>query len=308
MSNITPIKQVSISSNVVRDYTGSQLQLIKNTVAADTTPDEFDMFVEVCKNMRLDPFRKQLYCIVYNKDKPKYRKVAFITGIDGFRAIAERNGDYRPDDAAPVFDTDPSLKDKLNPHGLVSATVKAFKQDRNGDWFPIVGIVYWDEFAPVKDVWKNGQKTDEKELSGNWKTMPRVMLAKCAEAVALRKGWPEDLSGIHSSEEMEVVNTEHSATEEIEKFEAEERQRKIGGNKSIMFSFAAGDPLEPVEVGKVFDKCAEFVNLSESPTEIEAWGRTNKESLKQFWAADKNAMLELKKIIEKRITALSEAA
>src|SRR3546814_3753630 len=52
----------------------------------------------VCKRVGLDPFRRQIYAVVYSKDKPDKRKMSIITGIDGFRAVAARNRDYRPDD------------------------------------------------------------------------------------------------------------------------------------------------------------------------------------------------------------------
>ena len=87
------------------------------------------------------------------------------------------------------------LKADTNPAGLISCTVRVW-QFAHGQWFPIMGVARWDEFAPIKVVWIDNQPTDRKVLdkSGRWADVPFLMLAECAEAQAIRKGWPEDLS------------------------------------------------------------------------------------------------------------------
>lgn len=294
-----------------RSYTASQLQLIQNTVAKDTTYDEFNMFIHVCKTMSLDPLRKQIHCIVYNKKNPQKRSTAFITGIDGFRAIADRSGCYRPDDAPPRFEIDKEAADPdTNPLGLVSATVKAFKRDQNGEWFPIVASAYWEEFAPLKEIWEYDEARGQKapsgrfSLEGNWKKMARVMLAKCAEAQALRKGWPEDLSGIYSQEEMKVVENDKNASDEIEEFKKQERLKLINQKESVAFLWEAGEPLEFVPVGQVVDRCLAFIDKVESPTQLAAWNATNQQSLRLFWANHKNDCLEIKKKLEAKMSEL----
>lgn len=82
-------------------YSRAQIDLIKRTVAADCDHTEFDLFMEVARRIGLDPFRKQIYAVVYNKDKPERRKMSIITGIDGYRAVAARSDRYRPDDQPP---------------------------------------------------------------------------------------------------------------------------------------------------------------------------------------------------------------
>ena len=80
MSEVVPIR----ASQPI-NYTGKQMELIKRTVAADCNNTEFDLFLEVARRIGLDPFRKQIYAVVYSKDKPDKRKMSIITGIDGYR-------------------------------------------------------------------------------------------------------------------------------------------------------------------------------------------------------------------------------
>lgn len=308
-----------------RDYSPEQMALIRRTVAADTTPDEFNMFVEIAKRAGLDPFRRQLYCVVYNKDNADKRKVSFITGIDGFRAVAARNGDYRPDDREPEFVTDPSLEGPSNPRGLVKAAVRAFKR-HGSEWHPVVGVAYWAEFAPMKtegafkwedtgEVWPDSGKPKRRKVplgegvevpSGKWADMPFVMLAKCAESQALRKGWPEDLSGIYSPEEMDRAMIDVTASSIVEQHEQEKRLRLVQATNTIAMLWKAGDAIEAVPEGQFADKCFEHIKACDSVTGLDWWTATNAVSLREFWARHKADALAVKQAAEARRSELSE--
>ena len=219
-----------------RDYSDSQLSLIKRTVASDCSRDEFDLFIEVARRVGLDPFRRQIYAVVYSKDNPEKRKMSIITGIDGFRAVAARNKDYRPDEDEPDFKVNPELKGPTNPLGLERAKVRCFKLAPDGEWHPVVGVAYWDEFAPVKEVWEYDPDQRKRVPTGRyeldakskWATMGRIMLAKCAEAQALRRGWPEDLSGIYAPEEMARADAiDVTPSDAAEHHETEERRKLV---------------------------------------------------------------------------------
>lgn len=73
-----------------------QLALIRRTVAKDCDAAEFDLFIHVCRAVRLDPLRRQIYAFVFGKDNPKKRQMTIVTSIGGYRSIAERTGNYRP--------------------------------------------------------------------------------------------------------------------------------------------------------------------------------------------------------------------
>lgn len=284
-------------------YTPSQMRIIKTTVASDTNDSEFDLFMEAARSYGLDPFRKQIHAVVYNKDKPSKRKMTIIVSRDGLRVLAQRCQDYRPASDPATIEYDVDAKGPLNPKGIVRAIVKLFKQDNTGAWYPVIGEAYWDEFAPIKDQWAENEQgkygpTGKQTLdtSGNWAKMPIIMITKCAESQALRAGWPEQFANIYSEEEMDRLATQ-TATESVHEFEREQRQTLIGGH-GIMMVFDDSATLEKVQIGKVYDRVDEFLKQA-SPEEAFKFDARNRESLREYWAHDKAAALKLKKQIEK---------
>jgi phage recombination protein Bet len=286
-----------------RELTPAQLDLVRKTYARDCTNEEFDLFVAQARRAGLDPFRKQITCVIHNKKNAEKRQLTIITTIDGFRAIANRHGDYRPMDTAPIVETNESLKDPVtNPEGLVRAEVRVWKRF-GAEWHPIVGEAWWGEFAPFKDEWVNGDRTGRKILNDTWRNMPRLMLVKCAEAQALRRGWPDDMSGLYTEEEMERTIIDGTATEIVAHHAEEQRQKRIGGSEAVMFVTAMGQPLERVPRGHLADFCHAFIRNAESAGEIEWFLRANAESMKQFWAWEPGDALEVKRFAENRIKA-----
>jgi phage recombination protein Bet len=161
-------------------YAREQVDLIKRTVAKDATDDELKLFLYQAKRTGLDPLARQIH-FTKRKSRDGEARVAIIVAIDGYRLIAERTGLYVGNDK-PEYEYDD--------HGnLVGATVTVRKFMFNQAW-GFTATAWWDEYAP----------------DGNggfmWKKMPRLMLAKVAEALALRKAFPADLSGIYTEDEM----------------------------------------------------------------------------------------------------------
>lgn len=290
-----------------RDFSKQQLALIRKTVAADCNQDEFDLFIEVAKRVGLDPFRRQVYAIVHNKKDDEKRKLTIITGIDGFRAVAARNRDYRPDDEEPVITYDDAAKDPAtNPLGIVKATVKAYKLAPDGQWFPVIGTAYWAEFAPLKEEWAYDESRGKRVPTGRmsldatslWRKMPHVLLPKCAEAQALRRGWPEDLSGIYATEEMDRAMVDITASAAVEQHERDQRLLKINARDTIPILWEAGQPIDAVPVGQLVDRVLAYAKGAESLTQLDWFEATNKAGLNEFWALHKSDALALKKEIE----------
>jgi phage recombination protein Bet len=300
-TNVVPISATNI-------WSGAQLSLIKNTVAADCNPQEFDLFVTVARNAGLDPFRKQISALVFNKNKPDKRRMAIVTTIDGLRVIAARSRRYRPDEDEPEFIADPAMKAETNPLGLEKALVRIWIADdmREGGWKRVTGVAYWDEFAPVSDEWKEGddgrrRPTGKKTLDtgGNWGRMPRLMLAKCAEAQALRKAFPEDLSALYERAELDqAIVGDMLPSEQVESAAVQDRLARIGGGSGIMIQFYPNEAMESIPLGQVADRIVAAARDFTSTKHHDWFVGVNRAPLQDFWARAPGDALAVKKALE----------
>lgn len=145
------------------------------------------VFFHVCKSTGLDPFARQIFMI------ERQGKQTIQVGIDGFRLIAQRTTERTHGTLGygetEWCDADGNWADvwlSKEPPSAARVTVK-----RNGQDFPAVAL--WSEYAATK---RDGN------LTAMWRDRPAGQLAKCAEALALRKAFPQDLSGIYTGDEM----------------------------------------------------------------------------------------------------------
>ena len=244
--------------------------------------------------------------LVFSKEKPEKRRMVIVIGIDGQRMIAQRAGNYRPASEPTHFVENRRKKGPTNPLGLVLARVTLFQQDNRGEWFPVVGEAYWEEFAPIRDEWEEDlalgwRKTGRQILdpSGSWPKMPRLMLAKCATMQALRAGWPDQFGSLYAEEELDRARAlDLSASQEVERARAEQRLAAIAGRDAILASFEDWT-LQNVALGQFADRVMAFTE-GKAPEAVKAWAEANREALRLFWASRPGEALELKKIIEAR--------
>lgn len=152
-----------------------KLELIRKTICKDATNDELQLFFHACKKNGLDPLMKQIYFV------KRGGKGTIQMGIDGYRLIADRTGRYSPG-PEPTFTYDKEGK-------LVSATAHVKKMSVDGTWHTASATAFYDEYKPAYS-------------SDFWTNKPHIMLSKCAEALALRKAFPKELSGTYVKEEM----------------------------------------------------------------------------------------------------------
>jgi phage recombination protein Bet len=304
------ITQISKAAKI--SYSDRDLALIRRTVAADTNNDEFNLFIHMARHLDLDPLRKQIYAFVFSKDDPKKRRMSVIVGIDGLRTIAARAGDYRPDEDEPEFEVDPEQKSEANPLGLVKATVRVRKH-ACGNWHRITGSAYWDEIAPIKEEWAWSDEARKKQPTGkrildpcsNWAKMPRVMLGKCAEAIALRKGWPDNLSNVYETSEIDRARAiDLLPSEAAEQGAAAERLHRLGLHKdTVPLTFDQWGTIELVPLGQAADRCIAFLLEKRGDHSlIRQWAERNKLGLREFWAKAPNDALAVKKEIERVVS------
>ena len=168
----------------------SQLDLIKRLYCKDATPDEIKIFSHVCQKTGLDPMRNQIYFV------KRQDKMTIQTSIDGYRLIAERSGRYTPG-REPTYTYN---KDG----GLLSATAYIKKRTNDKIWHEVSATAFYEEYV---QKFKN-RSTGQWEVSNFWIKMPHVMLAKCAESLALRRGFPAELSDIYTTDEMSQASVE----------------------------------------------------------------------------------------------------
>lgn len=181
--------QVAIREENHLEFSPEKMQLLKDTLCKGITNDELELFKHACTRTGLDPFMRQIYPVKRWDSALKREAMALQVGIDGYRLIADRTGRYAPGrESTYIYD---------NNGNLISATAYVKKQTRDGTWHEIPGTAFYSEYVGLT---KDGSPTTM------WRTKKHIMTAKCAEALALRKAFPAELSGIYTAEEMDQAS------------------------------------------------------------------------------------------------------
>lgn len=169
------------------DFSAEQRKMIRDSFANGASDSEFAVLMEVAKARRLNPLMRQIYFVKRWDGQKKCEVWSTQISIDGLRAVAERTGLY-DGQGEPLYEYEQGQSDKVPRKCTIHVYRKDWSAGRSA-----VGVAYFSEYAQTK---RDGG------LTSFWATKPHIMLAKCAEALAIRKAFPEDTSGLYVPEEM----------------------------------------------------------------------------------------------------------
>lgn len=256
--------------------TKEMLQVVRNTCANGSTDAEFAVFCYHAKKSGLDPLARQIYSI--QRDK----KQTIMVGIDGLRLIAHRTGLYQGQTAPEFCGADGVwhdvwLDEKTPP-----------KACRIGVWchgfrVPTYGVALFREYAQTKL---------EGGLTYIWRTKPAIMIAKCAEALALRKAFPANLSGLYTAEEFQEADTTPDMAQEpqgIKLVKHEEVKPEATATKEPEKTAEAAEAAEEIKQLKQ--------KIEENSIRLAEYGDARKPEVEKYeaWVLASGDLLKLKR-------------
>jgi phage recombination protein Bet len=189
MMSVTATSSHRAPSPVAADWDTEEQRIIREQVAGGMNPPitdvELRFFASVCQARGLNPIAGQIVPV------RRSGRMVIQTTIHGLRAIADATGCYAPGPLTTFTSTE---------DGLLSATASVLKYAQN-TWHCVSEVAYFDEYCEFN----TGGRPQ-----ALWGTKPRVMLAKCAEALALRRAFPVQLGGLYVDAELAQADTEQT--------------------------------------------------------------------------------------------------
>ena len=212
MSQVTAIQQAAseqFATNyptvVQRGIDESTWGALCNTIYPGANPDSIIMAVDYCKARKLDIMLKPVHLVPMQvtdaRTKEKVWRDVPMPGIGMYRIQADRSGNYAGADE-PEFG--PTITQEFPDPYNAGKTIRVSYPE----WckYTVYKFVNGQRVAYIaKEYWIENYATQSSKTeypNAMWKKRPYAQLAKCTEAQALRKGWPE-IGSEPTAEEME---------------------------------------------------------------------------------------------------------
>jgi recombinational DNA repair protein RecT len=226
-------------------YTTGQVEVIRRTIAKETTDAELGLFLNIAAEAGLSPFRKEIWCYKDHKGN-----LITFAGRDGFLTAAQRSPVYAGIRSCEVREGD-DIKIDI-PNGKVHHNKKV---PNKGNIIGAYAIVFRKDGEPTIewadfDVYYRGKKANGQLIySSPWNTHQAAMIKKVAETNALKKAF--GISGIQSEYEFSVNDgvatpIETEVAESIEEELFNEIADKIGAQKTKEDLLGYYEILDPI--------------------------------------------------------------
>ena len=230
LRSVSPAQSTAIK--FVDDH-GDEITITSEDVRMHICPaadaKEVTYFMELCRAQRLNPFLNEAYLVKF-QGKPAQIMVAH-------KALVKRA------EAHPQYDG--------MQHGVIVMTKGGEVEKREGCAYPgeqLIGgwckVYRKDRRMPV---YSERSFTSMNKGQANWKSMPDVMIDKCAQAAALREAFPDELRSMYTTEEMGGAKPQEIKPDEVSAPPVS--ATRIAGENEDYITWMKGATHQMVELG-----------------------------------------------------------